>query len=131
MLRRHQDMQPRTTPQRLSAIFGKEEEHSYLLVLFLIKGVNCRGKRPRKILSNNPVSALSLKSFLIIAHSPAWLLLPSSSLAKKGRAQGVYQINGGHDRRLNRVVGRALSRPKKAVRGNPSHPAPPALLSMC
>lgn len=76
VLRHHQDMQPKTTPQRFSAIFGKEKEHSCLFILFLIKGFNCRGKRP-------------MKTFLIMqtVHSPPGSLLPSSSLAKRRKAE--------------------------------------------
>lgn len=104
MLRHHQDRPPRI-PQRFSAIFGKEKEHSYLLVLFLIKGVNCRGRSPRKTLR-----------IAQSEHSPAWLLLPSSSLAKKRKAEEVWQTNWVCSSRFNREVGRALFRIKRGVR---------------
>ena len=64
-LRHHQSTQPRATTQRFSVIVGKEKEHSYLFILFLIKGANCRGKRPGK-------------TFLITqaVHTPAGCSLP-------------------------------------------------------
>lgn len=90
-------------PQRFSAISGNEKEPSYLLVLFLIKGVSYGGKSSRKsrqcILQPGGLFPL-----------PVW--------QRKGRLKGSSKSTGS-----GRKLG-VLFRPETGDRGNPStlHP---------